>query len=76
MTIPVCGSLIDGKIMCWGNNENGQLGNGSYRGYSETPLEVSGLTNAKSIALGASYSCASLTYDCFPFMCLADRRQE
>ena len=54
-----CALMTDGKVMCWGNNGNGQLGN---RGsYSETPLEVSGLTNAKSIALGASHSCALLT---------------
>ena len=55
-----CALLDDGKVMCWGKNNYGQLGDGSATDRS-SPVEVSGLPNAQSIALGGSHSCALLT---------------
>ena len=55
-----CALLDDGKVMCWGKNNYGQLGDGSATDRS-SPVEVSGLTNAQSIALGGGHSCALLT---------------
>ena len=55
-----CALLDDGKVMCWGKNKYGQLGDGSDTDRS-SPVEVSGLTNAQSIALGGGHSCALLT---------------
>ena len=55
-----CALLDDGKVMCWGKNNYGQLGDGSNTDRS-SPVEVSGLLNAQSIALGSSHSCALLT---------------
>ena len=55
-----CALLDDGKVMCWGKNNFGQLGDGSATDRS-SPVEVSGLPNAQSIALGGSHSCALLT---------------
>ena len=55
-----CALLDDGKVMCWGKNKYGQLGDGSATDRS-SPVEVSGLTNAQSIALGGGHSCALLT---------------
>jgi len=46
-----------GTVQCWGNNDNGQLGNGSNTN-SSTPVMVSGLSNVTAIATGASHACA------------------
>ena len=35
-----CALLTNGKVYCWGNNNNGQLGNGLNRGKSVVPTEV------------------------------------
>jgi alpha-tubulin suppressor-like RCC1 family protein len=54
----------DGQVWAWGNNVNGQLGNGTTTN-SNVPVTVSsstGLTEAKSIAAGGQHSLA-LTAD-------------
>jgi alpha-tubulin suppressor-like RCC1 family protein len=58
----VCAVTGEGGVMCWGNNENGQLGDGS-RTDRTKPTEVKGL-NAKVVALtaGLGHTCA-LTAD-------------
>ena len=48
----VCVLEASGKIFCWGNNENGQLGNGSTSN-SDNPAQVSGITNAIQVAVGS-----------------------
>ena len=47
-----CALLTDGKVMCWGRNTYGQLGEGTPI-RRDTPVEVSYITTATSIALGA-----------------------
>jgi alpha-tubulin suppressor-like RCC1 family protein len=42
----------DGTVWSWGNNDAGQLGNGSTAAFSRVPVQVSGLTNITSIAAG------------------------
>jgi len=55
-----CAVKSDGTIWCWGGNTPyGSLGDGSTTP-ATTPVQVVGITNAKSVALGASHSCASL----------------
>ena len=46
-------------MKCWGANNKGQLGDGTIT-YRTAPVEVSGITTATSIALGADHSCALL----------------
>ena len=55
-----CAVLADYKVMCWGYNGQGQLGDASTSSRI-LPVKVSGLTNAQSMALGGSQSCALLT---------------
>jgi len=64
-----CALLSDGRVTCWGVDSNGQLGDGSYgpeicepltAGCSTTPVLVSGITSATTIAAGAFYTCAML----------------
>ena len=47
-----------GTITCWGNNWNGQLGNGATSYFSSVPVEVDGITDATAITAGWGHSCA------------------
>ena len=44
--------------MCWGRNDEGQIGSGSAVVSSPTPLGVAGLTDATHISLGNVHACA------------------
>jgi hypothetical protein len=58
-----CALLTDGHIDCWGADYNGQLGDGSLsaRGEQDTPIAVSGITNAVAISAGKDeHVCALL----------------
>ena len=58
-----CVRLSDGTVKCWGNNLDGQLGDGSITN-SPTPVEVSGISTATAIAAGGPFSnhtCAVLS---------------
>ena len=55
-----CAVLTGGAIKCWGENNAGQLGDGTTTS-DGWAVDVSGITTATSIALGASHSCALLT---------------
>ncbi len=64
-----CALLSGGKIDCWGNNEYGQLGNGTTES-SSTPVPVSGITNAIAISASNAYACALLSggkVDCWGY---------
>ena len=53
-----CVLTVTGGVKCWGDNHNGQLGDGSVNA-RVTPLDVAGLTsNISAIAAGKQHSCA------------------
>lgn len=53
-----CARFGDGRVMCWGNNAGGKLGDGTETP-STIPVEI--LTGAVSLGLGWRHSCAVLT---------------
>jgi alpha-tubulin suppressor-like RCC1 family protein len=56
-----CAVTTAGVPMCWGNNQSGQLGDGTSGGYRYTPVAVSGLTGVAAMAAGAGHTCALTT---------------
>jgi alpha-tubulin suppressor-like RCC1 family protein len=52
--------LSDGRVMNWGINEYGQLGDGTIVSGSDTPVEVSGLEHVIGIAAGGNMAAAVL----------------
>ena len=51
-----CALRSGGSISCWGDNEDGQLGN-SQTAQSHTPLEVEGISDAVSVSTGLFHTC-------------------
>lgn len=56
-----CARRQTGSIVCWGNNQNGELGNGSAELASATPLTVSGIANAAQLSVGYDHACALMS---------------
>jgi alpha-tubulin suppressor-like RCC1 family protein len=56
-----CALLIDGSMMCWGSNWQGELGDGTTTSRS-TPVDVVGLTRpVTAMAAGTSHTCVLLS---------------
>ena len=57
----VCGVAFDGAAYCVGNNDKGQLGNGSRVTSDETALPVQGGLRFASVSAGISHTCGITT---------------
>ncbi|HEV7919014.1 MAG TPA: hypothetical protein VGO97_05490 [Solirubrobacterales bacterium] len=55
-----CGLVDTGAVKCWGETGDGQLGNGDISGTDSAPVDVTGITNAVSLAAGDESNCALL----------------
>jgi alpha-tubulin suppressor-like RCC1 family protein len=53
-----CALQADGKVLCWGSNNVGQLGVGFVSTPSSAPVPVPGLSDVVAIAVGEQHSCA------------------
>lgn len=52
-----CALKPDGSVACWGDNQYGQLGDGSLV-TSATPVTVPGLTGLLALSAGGGHTCA------------------
>ncbi|MDA8399326.1 MAG: IPT/TIG domain-containing protein [Actinomycetota bacterium] len=55
-----CAVFATGGIDCWGQNSDGELGNGAVYMFTDVPTAVVGISNAVSVASGWDSSCALL----------------
>ncbi len=56
-----CGVTTDGEVLCWGQGTAGQLGDGSPGTIRSTPTPIATEERFRSIAAGATHSCALAT---------------
>jgi regulator of chromosome condensation (RCC1) repeat-containing protein len=56
-----CGVLGSGSVRCWGNNAEGELGNGTIGKDATTPVEVQGIANATQVSAGFFVMCSLLS---------------
>ena len=72
----VCALLADGTVQCWGNGQDGQMGNGSTNTNQTTPVTVSNITAANpatAISVNENSACALLadgTVECWGYYAL------
>jgi alpha-tubulin suppressor-like RCC1 family protein len=52
-----CAVMTDGSVTCWGDNENGALGDGTLTN-RRRPITVPGLTVIESVSAGGGHTCA------------------
>ncbi|WP_193749590.1 RCC1 domain-containing protein [Rhodococcus triatomae] len=57
----MCAVLADRTAKCWGNNLQGQVGDGAKHTFRTSPTPVSGLSGVAELSLGEIASCATTT---------------
>ena len=55
-----CALRDNGRVLCWGNNARGQLGDGTLGAGGATPRQVQDISTATSIWAGSYATCATL----------------
>ncbi|MGE5373601.1 MAG: RCC1 domain-containing protein [Bacteroidota bacterium] len=51
-----CAITPEGGVQCWGNNDYGQLGDGTNKG-SNVPVNVLGIRSGRTITAGGNHTC-------------------
>jgi alpha-tubulin suppressor-like RCC1 family protein len=58
-SVHTCAAVNGAWLDCWGDNDYGQLGNGTVQlNTSATPVDLFGVTNAAQVAAGHDHNCA------------------
>lgn len=52
--------VVDGKVYCWGDNQEGAVGLSLAVASSNVPVEVQGISTAVGVAAGSTFACAVL----------------
>lgn len=55
-----CARMRDGKAVCWGRNDAGQLGSGTESSVWTSRVPVQGLANLSSLAVGPAHACGAM----------------
>lgn len=55
-----CITAYDQMARCWGENDQGEIGNPAAGSPQVLPIEVAGLTNVRAVSTGLNHSCAML----------------
>ncbi len=55
-----CALSATGAVYCWGDNQNGKVGNGAVSGDVPSPVQVALPGAASSIAVSSNHSCAAV----------------
>ena len=55
-----CAVLTGGSLECWGDNSDGELGNGT-KTSADIPVQVSSVAGATSVGGGTYFTCATMT---------------
>jgi alpha-tubulin suppressor-like RCC1 family protein len=56
-----CALLDTGEVSCWGDNDRGQVGDGTTTRWLYMPTTVVGLTQVRDVGAGWSHTCAATT---------------
>src|ERR1039457_3684070 len=51
----ICTVLSDGRVQCWGNNENGAVGAADLTTDTSVPVTVSSISTARAVATGLDH---------------------
>jgi len=52
-----CALMSSGRVRCWGANDSGQLGDGTFRAHRR-PVSVRGVRDAVAVSAGGDHTCA------------------
>ncbi len=52
-----CAVRLNGRVLCWGNNASGQVGNGMAGAPVAMPIEVAGIVDAVGVAAANLHTC-------------------
>jgi len=52
-----CAVRLNGRVLCWGNNASGQVGNGMAGAPVAMPIEVAGIVDAVGVAAAGLHTC-------------------